>query len=396
MAFKKVSFRDKETLIRSALNRVKPRLPKEDFVSSAPSPFVGRFGYPDINLGILTTPEVSDSAWKYDAPKFWSENNFQIPELVGLRAELINSRFKVNVKKVDDVIYSVQEIALARRPVDVEVHTDKPPKVLFRQDSFLAPTGAAADLKKFDITSNPKVLPVVQKFHYDTDCRSAEALSSLFRKGVDESALTRMLSVGAFGLKKNRKLVPTRWSITATDDTLGKDLLKKVRDFKESDHLSFFGGYLGNYYLILFFSGIWSFELFEMYVSQKDLSKGDVEFSSDFEGFEGRKSYAESCAGGYYANRLGVLEKLSGMKRQAGVLALRFITDEYILPLGVWICRQSTRKALKNKPLEFASGELMLLYAEKLAKRKFGFDLKPLLARSKLLRTFKQKRLSEF
>ncbi|RLE46015.1 hypothetical protein DRJ25_04785, partial [Candidatus Woesearchaeota archaeon] len=151
-----------------------------------------------------------------------------------------------------------------------------------------------------------------------------------------------------------------------------------------------------NYYLILFFSGIWSFELFEMYVSQKDLSKGDVEFSSDFEGFEGRKSYAESCAGGYYANRLGVLEKLSGMKRQAGVLALRFITDEYILPLGVWICRQSTRKALKNKPLEFASGELMLLYAEKLAKRKFGFDLKPLLARSKLLRTFKQKRLSEF
>ena len=53
-----------------------------------------------------------------------------------------------------------------------------------------------------------------------------------FKNKFDEYTLSKILSVGVLGLKKDKKLVPTRWSITATDDILAKNLLRKIRDFK--------------------------------------------------------------------------------------------------------------------------------------------------------------------
>jgi hypothetical protein len=82
-------------------------------------------------------------------------------------------------------------------------------------------------------------------------------------------------------------------------------------------------------------------------------------------------------------------------KRQNTVLALRFITDEYVLPLGVWVTREATRKALSGKPIKFASKELMMNYAKLLAKKKFNVDIEPILQKSKLLKE-KQKRISSF
>ena len=387
MILKKVSYRQKEAVLRSALNRVSKKLPKESFVSSSPSPFVGRFGYPVVNLGVLTTLEVSDSAWLYDAPRFWSSENFKISDIVGLRAELINSSFKISVKKFDSVLASVQEIALSKKPVDVEVKTSKPPGLFFRPDSFMAPVGAFARLQKFNLTSNPKIPTIVQKFYDDTDCRSVEALTTLYSKGFDETSLSKMLSVGSFGLEKHRKLVPTRWSITATDDVLGKNLIDEVKDFPLiSDFLLFKGVYLGNFYFVLFFPGKWQFELFESYVASN-------EFSTDFESFSGRKDYAGSCAGGYYSVRLAVLEKLRQLKRQASVLVLRFISDDYFIPLGVWVTREAARKALKNQPLKFSDKNVMLEFMKKISKQNFGVDSSVFFRISRLL---SQKSLADF
>ena len=95
--------------------------------------------------------------------------------------------------------------------------------------------------------------------------------------------------------------------------------------------------------------------------------------------------------------RLGILEKLKAMKKQASVLALRFITDEYIMPLGVFVTREATRKAVKNKTIEFASKELMLEYARKLAKKIFNCNADHLLNASKLLSDIKhQAKLERF
>ena len=92
-----------------------------------------------------------------------------------------------------------------------------------------------------------------------------------------------------------------------------------------------------------------------------------------------------------------MLEKMKELKRQGSCLALRFITPEYNIPLGVWVCREAARKSLQEQPLTFSDQELMMKYAEELIKRKFGFDLAILLKESKLLKIKKeQKKLFEF
>jgi hypothetical protein len=180
---------------------------------------------------------------------------------------------------------------------------------------------------------------------------------------------------------------------------VGKNIIAEIRDFSIGDYQVYFGGGWGNYYLVLFFPEVWSFELFEMYVSYKvnPWSNEGNFYSTDFESYEGRKSYAEECAGGYYAARLSVLEKMQELKRQHSALVLRFITPEYTMPLGVWVCREACRKSVKERSIGFASKELMMGYVKEFVKMKFGIELESLFKDSKLLNiVLAQKKLSEY
>ena len=76
--------------------------------------------------------------------------------------------------------------------------------------------------------SNIKLNPKIEKVFYDTDLKAADALRILSNNGMQEYQLSQLLSIGIMGLKHNRKLVPTKWSITATDDTIGKDYIKEM------------------------------------------------------------------------------------------------------------------------------------------------------------------------
>ena len=222
--------------------------------------------------------------------------------------------------------------------------------------------------------------------------------NQLFDKGYDENFLQRMLSIGNLGVKTQRKLVPTRWSITAVDDTLGKDVIDEIKEYQTTPYMAYFGGYMGNYFLVLMMDEVWSYELFELYAPNVSWNLYDtLQYSTDHEFYDGRKDYAENCSGGYYACRLPILEKLQKSRKQGSVLVLRFITDDYLLPLGVWVVREATRKSLASKPIEFDDKQGMLNYAAALAKKKFNVDIKPILGSSKLLTEMKhQKKLKEF
>lgn len=360
---------------------------KQDFFGAAPNVFIGRYGYPNINVGLLSTEQYDD----HDAPLTWSANNFRIQQVIDLRTALVNSTFRTNIKSFNDRFLGMsQEVSLASKPVDVEVNLSKRPQfnLSFNQDTL--PHGPRVRLKKARITENPKIPHKVDRAVSDPHLKASDAISGL-RTQYDEHYLTKVLSVGNLGVKTERRLVPTRWSITAVDDIIGKQLTEEVKKYKETDYLAYFGGYLGNYYLILFFPYCWSYELFETVVGER------TSFATDHEFHDGRKEYAENTAGGYYAARHAILEKLASMRRQAGVLALRFITSEYWAPLGVWVVREATRKSMASKPIGFGSKELMLKYAKAFAKKKFSFDLDLLLRNSRLLdRMHRQKRLEDF
>jgi hypothetical protein len=362
----------------------------------APSVFVGRIGYPEINVGILSANDENTAI--YDDPRRWANENFEIPKIIDYRASLINSRFKANVHNKPKYLETSQEVALSSKPVEMDIELKDKPKFRVSFHSNTPPMGPNAQLEKAEMKENPKIHTKVEKVFNETDRKASDSMNYLFEHGFDENFLSRILSIGTLGTKPQRKLVPTRWAITATDDMLGKELTKEIKDFKSADYEFYFGSYLGNYYIFMFFPDVWSYELFETYMPKTAWNtENRIQFMTDHETYDGRKSYAENCVGGYYSVRLALLEKLKSMKRQATVLTLRFITDDYAVPLGVWVTREAARKALNSRPIIFSDKDTMLNYAKALVKKKWGYDAECLYKESILLKNMKsQIKLTSF
>lgn len=363
--------------------------------SSPPSVFIGsKLKYPLVNVGILGPLEKDEEAWIYDDAEFWAKNNFGIRDVISLRESLLNSRFQTkvtdprsNTKKFTEM---AQEIATASRPVDVEIELKSKVGPGFKRDRVLLPQGMHAPLKKATITGNVKVDPKLDKVMND-DIKATEAVEFLYTNNFSEYSLSKILSVGVLGLKKDRKLVPTRWSITATDDMIGKRLMDKIKTYKWiENHELFFGEFMGNCYLVMLFPSVFSYELFELYFPGSSWNPGkEIKASTDMEDFYGRTSYASNTAGGYYAARLPILEYLESIKRQASILAIRIELPSYWAALGVWVVRESVKKAMENKKFEFVDIKEMLESARKISMIKYGYDPAKIIKKSKVLENIK-------
>jgi len=371
--------------------------------NSPPSVFVGsKLKYPIVNVGILSPLEKDENAWVYDAPEYWAKQGFSIRDVIGLRDNLLNSRFqsKVTDPRQNDkrFVQIAQELAMASKPVDVEIELKEKINPGIKKDRVVLPQGMGARLKNAKITSNVKIDRRLDKAVND-DVKASESVEELYKNNFNEYFLSQVLSVGVLGMKKDKKLVPTRWSITATDDIIGKSLLKKIRDYAWMENYEmFFGEFMGNAYLILMFPNVFSYELFELYLpgSSWNPSK-EIKASTDYENYDGRKTYASNTAGGYYAARLPILEYLEKIKRQASVLAIRIELPSYWAALGVWVVRESVKKALNNKKLEFLDMKELTESSRKIGMIKFGFDTDKILRKSKIVETLKtQTKITDF
>jgi hypothetical protein len=180
---------------------------------------------------------------------------------------------------------------------------------------------------------------------------------------------------------------------------LGKDLLNNIRDYKwVEDYGLFFGEFMGNQYMIMLFPNVWSYELFELYFPGSSWNPGkELKASTDSEGFYGRKTYASSTAGGYYATRLPILQYLDSIKRQASVLVIRLETPSYWAALGVWVVRESVKKAMGRGVMKFDSRGDLIEGIKKIGKVKYDFDAQEILSKSNLLQQIKTvRRLQEW
>ncbi|MFH1420836.1 MAG: hypothetical protein ABIG30_02605 [Candidatus Aenigmatarchaeota archaeon] len=331
---------------------------KENFNASGVSPFVGRAGYPEINIGLLSPASVSSDAWKLDAPTFWYEKSYGLEDIMDARTQLIHSRERTSVRSETKTLEVAQEIAMAAKPPSTEFFLKKKPYVAMQLDLTTPPIGAPAILKAVKLEENPHVLTKVDKIVSD-ELKAVEAMNELYGYGIDVNQLMRILSVGLLGLKSQKKLVPTRWSITATDDMLAKSMLKEIRRFDTINTFELYvNEYLGNKFYILFMPGTWTFELIELWYGNSLWNPTAAPaVSTDYENFFGRKNYASNCEGGYYAVRFAVAEYLSRIRRQASVLVLREVMPEYSVPVGVWECRENVRSSFSCKKRSLESKE---------------------------------------
>ncbi|MEM3666921.1 MAG: Nre family DNA repair protein [Candidatus Bathyarchaeia archaeon] len=372
-----------------------PLMQSEDiFGASPPSVFVGRIGYPYVYAGPLVPPVQEDTSL-YDLPEFWFGK--AIDDIVGFRSMLIRGKHRVHVQKFEEagkIIEKTRELALAVKPVDVELKLEKKPRGFILLDDEVQPFGPSAPIRDLRV-GNALWDHQIEKAYEDTDLKAAEAVLELHSKGVLVTKIQRAFSVGALGLKKNRRLVPTRWSITAVDCIISKALMEKVKSFPEiNEYRVYESRYLDNVFEVLMIPGAWSYEAIEAWYPGTvwNPSGRSVVLFSDWEGYEGRTTYAE-IGGCYYAARLAVCEQLVKERRQATVIVLREAHPGYIMPVGVWQVRENVRNAVRQKPLTFNT----LDEALKWIAARFQIPLQQWIMRSELLKkSLFQRKITDF
>ena len=332
--------------------------------ATPPSVFVGRYGYPKVKVGPMVPPLHGDTTI-LDKPEMWLGKS--IEEIVEYRLSLVRGVSTIDIHSTSGkYVESLQEVAMASNSVESEATFEKRPVADIEQEKYLgldtdsAPFGPVASLKAFKTSSSLSVDRRLENAFYDKDLRAAEGIVDLYQDGVEVSRIHRILSMGMLGLQKKRRLVPTKWSISATDDIISVRLKKEIDtfpiidSFKVHKHI-----HLGNHYsVILIPDATWSFEMQEAWFD----NKGNLGLGIDFENANGLDHYP-SIAGAYFAARLGVTEHLFKRRHKAAALILREIRPEYVMPLGVWQIREGIRKALDGEAKQFDNFEKALSFA---------------------------------
>ena len=361
--------------------------------SSPPSVFVSWKNYPNISVAPLTPPETENTALM-DSPEKW----FGLPQerIISMRQQLIRPNKRIEASAASNPSYDlveIQELAMSAEPVLVNVDLKKRLSTGLYFDEGVAPLGPSGLLKKFSLQENPSIPSKVDYLVSDTNVKSQIALMELYNSKIPVSSLQKLLSAGTLGVKKNRKLVPTRWSITAVDSNISKELVnERVKHFQQIGELELYhSNYLDNDFWVLLLPRQWGFEQLEAWSPGGSwaANASSPTIIQDHEFYNGRKSYASNVEGAYYASRLAVAEHLLKRRRQAACIVFREIGSDYQIPLGVWQIRENVRNALTKKPLSFSSISLVLVFLS----RKLKISIKRYEKESKLLDNFKHQKI---
>jgi hypothetical protein len=350
--------------------------------ASPPSVFVGSYGYPKVSVGPMVPPMHGDTTL-LDSPELWVGKSLE--EIVNFRLSLIRGIKNIPINEPNGrYIENLHEVAMSSRPIDSELQFYKNPKPVASIDGESAPFGPVGEVTsaKFSSTSSDKS---IQRAYYDHDLKAQDAVVSLYNRGIEISKIQKCFSVGMFG--KKRKLVPTKWSITATDSIIAESLVSEILELDLIDSCRVFShDHLGNLFSVVLFPHRWLFE------NQEAWHTGNgIGFGSDIEDAKGI-DHPPVTAGAFFAAKLGVAEYLIEKKCQASALVLREIRPEYAVPVGVWQIREAIRSAMKNEPYiaeNFGDGVTF-------AAKRMSVSKSEWLSKGNMLSMLRQKSISDF
>lgn len=308
---------------------------------SPPNLFIGTYGYPFISAG----PMISIGASVDDPAKMYG---MEYKEIIRQRSNMVIGRQTHSIFESSRKLGELQDAVMSVKDVDMEAAFREKPRLSLSMDNILQPMGPTATLKDFSVIGNPAVPRVVDQIRED-NIRAVDALSELTDKGFDSHYLTKILSAGILGRRERKKMVPTRWAITATDDMVGKQMIEKAKLLPQAEEFMVFSTeYLFNHFEVIILPGAFEFEQFEAWIGS-DPKYASV--SEEYEGFEGRTAYASTQGGGYYAGRFGVAwGMINVLKKQGRAVVIREILPDYTIPVGVWEVRENARHAMMQKP----------------------------------------------
>ena len=322
--------------------------------STPPSLVVGEQGYPKVPILFNIPPQIhGEEARTYDHPLLWWTQRYSLKRIIELRSYLVSGILKFYVKdpwKLYEKELSIAAVSI--KPADSEAKLQKPPIPHLSFDGILAPHGPRAPASNIRIVSNPKPPRILEKLIWD-DVKASEAVWLLYKEGVDFYTIVRAFSLGLLGVKRNRRLVPTRWAITAVDNAIAAKLLETIKsENKVIDYIEVYNAsYLGNRFTIILFPGPYRLEMVEIWYPLTIWTHNTRQPILHWIREDKPNRFTE-IDGGMMAARLSVLEHLARRRRQATVFIIREITPDYYAPVGNWHIRLTTAHALSQPILK--------------------------------------------
>jgi hypothetical protein len=308
--------------------------------TSPPSVFVGSYNYPKVFVGPMVPP-VHGNTELLDNPEKWKGKTLE--EIINFRLKLVRGIQQIPIEQTEGrYMENLQEVTMSSKPTDLDLIFNKKISSNISVDGESAPFGPIGEIKSAKFSGSTSTKPI-EKIFYDKDMKAQDAVLKLYNSGIEISKIQKCFSIGMMGQK--RKLVPTKWSITATDDIISKSIIEEILENSLIDTCKIFSyEHLGNIFSVILFPHRWIFEMIEAWYSN-----GILGFGSDNEDARGI-DHPPNIAGAYFAAKLGVSEYLLKNKIQSGVLIFREIRPEYAIPVGVWQVREGIREAMKQKP----------------------------------------------
>ncbi len=328
--------------------------------------FIGRFGWPNVTIGPLVPNAFGDTAIM-SAPEMWRK--LTIPKIFEMRLSLVRGMHKTSVFSVEKgrVEQMVRDLALSDKPATSQIEFSRSLGTPRKLDDDISPFGPSGFLKSFEV-ENTRAERHLQMAYSDTDMLASDAIFELYNKGTAISKIQKGLSAGLFGRGERRTFVPTRWSITAVDDTISKANLRQVKEFETIDCIqAYYNVALDNRWLIFLLPGDWEYESIEAWYPKTTWNDtSNISICGSYEPYKGRSKYAE-IGGCYYSGRLAITEELKRQKRQAAALILREVHSGYTAPVGVWNVREHVRETLEGDAIAINGvGEMIRMIGEKL------------------------------
>jgi len=353
-------------------------------VFSRPFNLVYEKEYPSLFLGPGIYTDYLNA--KYSNPKEWINSDIKkIEENKNKQIFSFDKYSKEDAINPSKELLDIQLITQSIKTTELEVNLKDGERYIV--DNVSGVDSPFYNLNNLKIIENISVPKAIDKIVSDPYIPATDGMISLYKKLDDVYKIEQLLSVGLLGNKTKRSLVPTRWAITAVDDTLSKEIIEEIKHEQTIDKYELYNfEFYKNKFYVLILPFPWSFEMIE--------SKGDGKFTIDFEHYDGRHNYASNVIGAYYAARLEISKQLKERKKQGRVIVFRDIDPGYESK-GVWVIRETVCQAINQKPMVFDTLELLLKYVDETLHinrgTKYWTEVSTILKENKM-----QKRLFEF
>jgi hypothetical protein len=290
---------------------------------------------------------------------------------------------RINNEIID--IYKSKKAIEFNSTFETEIKFDK---VL--TNKFAGVVGSKNELESLNATENTATNKQIEKYE-SNDAKAKEAVIKLYEKGENEQQIIHLLALGIFGVSINKKLVPSKWAITAYDTMIQTHLHKKILKYNPINQYEvyYYQNKSDTHVNILLPDNYMGTHTEDWANSYSDEWNG---FNVDWFNNSNKLSTPEALnAGGYYATKIALNEHLNSRKKQAAAIMIRRIRD-YDVPLGVVFVRECVRESFKHQVFKTSSFSEL----DNFIKTKFPDHYKHFINSKVLKEQKKQTKLNQF